>query len=298
MMKKFFYIFLILNLIIQIPVFADKTDKGKLTVNVKKLCSFIAKKLNSGCVFDESFRDQIIEQTESIVGPNDFNKQYELLRITIKNGSKFSDKYKFLDDSSSDSDKVYELLGEASQEIKRKHPDEVKPEKTVMFSHVSTFISKTEIDDAITNGGGSGVFASSMIEGDTVKPKQNESDYDRLKSDNEQLKTKNNLLSMLIESLKNEKSELMDRQVELSAENGGLKAENNGLKEKVTNFEKLVAELKEKIANLERDMEESKSLNSLYEQVVGIYQQIVKSKYDFERIMKLMKQIEGKKDEK
>ena len=297
-MKKFFYIFLILNLIIQVPVFADKIDKGKMTVNMKKLYSFIAEKLNSGCVFDESFRDQIIEQTESIVGPNDFNEQYKLLRITIKNGCKFSNKYKFLDDSSGDSDKIYDLLGEASQEIKRKHPGEIKPEKTVMFSQVSTFISKTEIDDAITNGGEGSVFASSMIEGDAVKSKQNGSDHDKLKSDNEQLRTKNNLLSMFVESLKNEKSELMDKQVELSAENGGLKAENNGLKEKVTNFEKLVAELKEKIANLERDMEESKSLNGLYEQIVDIYQKIVKSKPDFEQIMELMKQIEGKKDEK
>lgn len=279
-MKKFFYIFLILNLIIQVPVFADKPDKGKLTVNMKKLYSFIAEKLNSGCVFDGSFRDQIIEQTESIVGPSDFNEQYKLLRITIKNGSKFNNKYKFLDDSSGGSDKIYELLDEASQEIKRKHPDEVKPEKTVMFSNVSTFISKTEIDDAITNGGGSSVFASSMIEGDTTKPKQNGSDYDKLKSDNEQFRTKNNLLSMLIESLKKEKSELMDKQVELSAENGGLK-------ERVASLEKQL-----------QDVEELKSLNSLYKQVVDIYQQIIKSNKDFEQIIKLMKQIKGKKDEK
>lgn len=274
-MKKFFYIFLILNLIIQIPVLADKTDEGKLTVNIKKLYSFIAEKLNSGCVFDESFRDQIIEQTESIVGPNDFNEQYKLLRITIKNRSKFSNKYKFLDDSSSDSDKVYELLGEASQEIKRKHPDEVRSEKTVMFS--STFISKTELDDNTINGGGSSVFASSMIEGDAVKPKQNGSDYEKLRNAYEQLKIQNNTLA---ENFKKERSEFMDKQVELSAENGGLK-------ERVASLEKQL-----------QDTEELKALNSLYEQVVNIYRKIIKSNTDFEQIIKLMKQIEGKKDEK
>lgn len=279
---------MILTLIIRTPVFANGTDNHKLVSSTKMLYGFITKTIGSGHNFDSLSKELVIREVESIVGANDFNEQYRLLRAAMRNTDRFKNNHTFI---YKHSEEISDLLNEASQEIRRKHPNEVRPERTVMFSQVDTFISNKDTEDAITNGGEGSVFASSMIEGDAVKPKQNGSDYDKLKSDNEQLRTKNNLLSMLIESLKREKSELMDKQVDLSAENGGLKAENNGLKEKVVSLEQ------QNQLNLQ-NIEKLKSLNSLYGQVVDIYQKIVKSKLDFEQIIKLMKQIEGKKGEK
>ena len=271
----------------QTPIFANGSDNHKLVSSTKMLYDFITKTMCDGHNFDSLSKELVIREVESIVGANDFNEQYRLLRAAMRNTDRFKNHHTFIYEHS---EKISDLLESASQEIKKKHP-EIKTERTVMFSQVDTFISKTEVDDATTNGGEGSVFASSMIEGDAVKPKQNGSDYDRLKSDNEQLRTKNNLLSMLIESLKNEKSELMDKQVELSAENGGLKAENNGLRERVVSLEH------QNQLNL-RDVEKLQSINDLYEQVVGIYQRLTRSNKDFEQIIKLMKQIEGKKDEK
>ena len=280
-MRKFFYIFLILSLIIRIPVFASGTDRDGLLSKTKELYKFITEKISGGHSFDDSLRDQIIEYTASIVGTDKFGEQYKLLRVAVKNTDKFEKKFKAIYERS---DEVSDLLNGASQEVKREHPNEVRPERTVVFSMVDTIISNKDTNNTTTNGGEGSVFASSMIEGDAAKPKQNVSDFDKLKSDNEQLRTKNNLLSMLIESLKNEKIELMDKQVELSAENGGLK-------ERVTSLEQ------QNQLNL-RDIEKVKSINDLYEQVVDIYQRITKSNKDFEQIIRLMKQIEGKKGEK
>ena len=272
----------------QTPIFANGSDSHKLVSSTKMLYDFITKTMCDGHNFDSLSKELVIREVESIVGADDFSEQYRLLRAAMRNTDKFKNHHTFIYEHS---EKISDLLSEASQEIKRKHPNEVRPEKTVMFSQVDTFISKTEVDDATTNGGEGSVFASSMIEGDAVKPKQNGSDYDKLKTDNEQLRTKNNLLSMLIESLKKEKNELMDKQVDLSAENGGLKAENNGLKERVVSLEH------QNQLNL-RDVEKLQSINDLYEQVVGIYQRLTRSNKDFEEIIRLMKQIEGKKGEK
>lgn len=269
MIKKFFCSFLVLNLIVLTLVYASECSRNDLLSKTKELYRFITEKIDSGHSFNDSLKDQIVEYTASIVGVNDFNEQYKVIRAAMRNRDKFDKKYNL---TCNCSDNIVRLLNTILQDLKTKHP-EIKAEKTVMFSQVSTFISKTEVDDAVSNAGGGSVFASSMIEEDTTKSKKNKSSY-------EQLMAQNNLLSMLVENFKKEKSELMDKQVELSAENGGLK-------ERVASLEKQL-----------QDTEELRYLNSLYKQVVGIYQKIVKSKPDFEQIIKLMKQIEGKKDEK
>lgn len=267
---------MISSLIIQTPVFANGSDNHNLVSSTKMLYDFITKTMGAGHNFNSLSKDLVIREVESIVGANDFNEQYKLLRAAMRNTDRFKNHHTFIYEHS---EKISDLLGEASQEIKRKHPDEVKPEKTVMFS--STFISKVEIEDNTINGGGSSVFASSMIEGDAVKPKQNGSDYEKLRNAYEQLKIQNNTLA---ENFKKERSEFMDKQVELSAENGGLK-------ERVASLEQ------QNQLNL-RDIEKLQSINDLYEQVVDIYQRLIKSNKDFEQIIRLMKQIEGKKGEK
>ena len=280
-MRRFFYIFLILNLVMSASVFANDINKGILILNTKKIYDFITTMINNGHDFDNVLRELVIQKAESIVGVRNFDGQYKLLRAAMKNTDRFESTHTVIYEHS---DEVFELLNDASQEIKEEHPNQIVPDRTVVFSNVSTIIDENEINEVSNKGSECSVFASSMIEGDAAKPKQNGGNYEELKDAYERLKAQNNTLA---ENFKKERSEFMDKQVELSAENGGLKAENNGLKERVVSLERQV-----------QDLERLKSLNELYEQVVEIYQKITKSKLDFKQIIELMKQIRGKKGEK
>ena len=241
-----------------------------LRVKTQNLFAFITKEIKGTTYnfddinFRESLKNKIVIQIENAMNVKDYNQQYTILRTARKNTKKFPEGHKFILDNS---EQIKDMLDELSREIKDRHSDVVKPEKTVMFSQMESFISNCDIDEVTNRSNIDGVFGYSGIEDELSKVKSNIESYEELKAENKILKNQD-------QNNQRRLQEVMEREITLKLEN---------------------EKMKERIRELEEQQSNAKNfdnLHNLYKQITGLYQKLLKSKDDFESIIKLRKQIE------
>ena len=154
-----------------------------------------------------------------------------------------------------------------SIKLKNDHPDKINSNKTIMFSQMESFInrdaSKLEINDVDFNN-------ISGIEDEMNKFKNN-------KELHEKLTIENNILKLQLQ----QQNELHQKAIETFMEKEiALKLENEKMKLQIQQFE-----------NQQNNAKNFDNLHGLYKQITSLYQKLIKSKDDFDLIIKLRKQI-------
>lgn len=308
-MKRIYYLLIILflNLTTNTFVFANGgVYKRELARRTDELFAFITREVEPKYNFkdanhNESLKGKIIAYLESTMKIVDYNEQYRLLRTARRSTDKFEKNHTFVYEHSDD---IASILGMLSNDIRTKHPNDIKPDKTVMFSQLNSFISNCDLDDDIIINHKSidGACGCSGIEDEIAKVKGGMESYEQLKVENNFLKTQYEISQKTVEELRNkqltlvgenerlktllsimeqqktENQKLIDKQLVLGTENESLKAEIGIIKKQRT----------DDLANLDK----TNTLNRLYRQITVLYQKLIKSKDDFDAIIRLRKQIE------
>ena len=244
------------------------SEQKELVKQATVLFTFISKTTGIDCKledanYNEVVAQKIVAQLEDTMNIKDYNEQYKVLRAAKKNVGKFK-KDPFIYEHS---EVLSNIFDEMSYRIKAEHPDQVKAEKSVVFSQMESFISNCDIDEVTNRSNIDGVFGYSGIEDELSKVKSNIESYEELKAENKILKNQD-------QNNQRRLQEVMEREITLKLEN---------------------EKMKERIRELEEQHGNAKSfdnLHNLYKQITGLYQKLLKSKDDFESIIKLRKQIE------
>ena len=213
---------------------------------------------------NDSLKGKIISYMANAEEFKDYNYRYKILKTAAKNTKAFEKSFPYIYNNNEEFKCIFK---EMSIKLKNDHPDKINSNKTIMFSQMESFInrdaSKLEINDVDFNN-------ISGIEDEMNKFKNN-------KELHEKLTIENNILKLQLQ----QQNELHQKAIETFMEKEiALKLENEKMKLQIQQFE-----------NQQNNAKNFDNLHGLYKQITSLYQKLIKSKDDFDLIIKLRKQI-------